>query len=147
MEMLDGVEKIFDQMKPMMKKLKKASYEHNMEGFRRENGHYFREMVDYVEEAGQKEEAAKEIAVLFTEKVGEKFGGKKKISGILQADLNFFMIYYVFPSILLTGSDYAKTTADAVCAEWGNRFKDSKINYADYDTIYKGFREKVFGIF
>ena len=147
MEMLDGVEKIFDQMKPMMKKLKKASYEQNMEGFRRENGHYFREMVDYVEEAGQKEEAAKEIAVLFTEKVGEKFGGKKKISGILQADLNFFMIYYVFPSILLTGSDCAKTTADAVCAEWGNRFKDSKINYADYDTIYKGFREKVFGIF
>ena len=37
--MLDHVERVFENMKPMMKKLKKASYKENMEMFAREHGH------------------------------------------------------------------------------------------------------------
>lgn len=145
--MLEGVEKIFENMQAMMKKLKKASYEKNMAEFRERHGHYFSEMMDYMEQAENKEGAAGEIASDFVDRVEKNYAVKGKINGRVQADLNFFMIYYTFPAILMTGSGYAKMVADAVCGEWGNRFKNSKIGYADYDTIYSGFREKILGIF
>ena len=43
--MLDHVEKIFADMKPMMKKLKKASYKVNMEAFIENHGHYFLSLI------------------------------------------------------------------------------------------------------
>lgn len=145
--MLENVETIFDNMQAMMKKLKKASYEKNMKEFREKNGHFFFEMTAYVEQAVDKQQAAQEIAVSFVDRVEKHFTVKGKIGGRTQADLNFFMIYYTFPAILLTESEHAKAVADAVCGEWGNRFKDSKIRYADYDKIHGAFREKIFGIF
>jgi hypothetical protein len=146
-EMLEGVEKIFDGMQAKMKKLKKVSYEKNMVEFRENHGHYFSEMSAYMEQAEDKEKAAKEIAVSFVDQVEGHFKVNGKIGGRTQADLNFFMIYYTFPAILLSDGENGKMIADAVCSQWGERFKDSKIGYADYDTIYKGFREKIFGIF
>lgn len=145
--MLDGVEKIFGNMQPMMKKLKKASYEKNMVEFRQMYGHYFSEMMEHMEQAEDKERAAEEIASVFADRVEKNYSVKGKINGRVQADMNFFMIYYTFPAILMTGNEYAKAVADAVCGEWGNRFKNSKIGYADYDTIHGGFREKILGIF
>ena len=100
-----------------------------------------------MEQAEDKEKAAKEIAVSFVDQVEGHFKVNGKIGGRTQADLNFFMIYYTFPAILLSAGENGKMIADAVCGQWGERFKDSKIGYADYDTIYKGFREKIFGIF
>ena len=95
--MLDHVEKIFADMKPMMKKLKKASYKVNMEAFIENHGHYFREMTEYMENASDKETAAKELAVDFTDKVYDAYVSPKKgkIDSAVQTDLNFFMIYYV----------------------------------------------------
>ena len=147
--MLDHVETVFENMKPMMKKLKKASYRQNMEVFVGDYGHYFREMTDMTEKAQDKAEKAKEIAKVFAESVERKFASPKngRISGPLQLDLNFFMIYYVFPAILMTGHGDAVLIADQIREEWGNRFKDSKIQYTDYDTLYGAFREKIFGIF
>ena len=76
--MLDHVEKIFADMKPMMKKLKKASYKVNMEAFIENHGHYFREMTEYTENASDKETAAKELAVDFTDKVYDAYVSPKK---------------------------------------------------------------------
>lgn len=145
--MLDQVEIIFDGMQNMMKKLKKASYEKNMMAFREKNGHFFQEMVQYVEHKEEKEAAAEEIAVVFTDAVKERFSVKGRIGSRTQADLNFFMIYYVFPAILLTESEEKDLVAESICKEWGTKFKDSKIGYADYDKIYNGFRDKIFGLF
>ena len=78
----------------------------------------------------------------------KKFASKKgKIDSRTQVDLNFFMIYYVFPTILGTEHEYAKLIADSICSAWGKRFKESQIQYTDYDTLYGSFREKIFGIF
>ncbi len=145
--MLQGIEGIFQDMQIMMKKLKKATYEKNMNAFLEENRHYFDEMALYVAAAKDKEKAAGEIAKDFADKVEQKNTVKGRINGRLQADMNFFMIYYVFPAVLMADEVNGKLTADAICREWGVRFKDSKIGYADYDTIYGGFREKIFGIF
>ena len=43
--------------------------------------------------------------------------------------------------------DDAKLIADSICSAWGKRFKESQIQYTDYDTLYGSFREKIFGIF
>ena len=82
--------------------------------------------------------------VFFKSTTFEKRG---KIKGNVQMDLNFFMIYYVFPAILMTQSDDAKLMADTLCETWGKSFKDAKIGYTDYDKLYESFKEKIFGIF
>ncbi len=146
--MLENMENMFDNMKPMMKKLKKKSYEVNTAEFTERNGHYFQEMTEYVEKARNKELAAQETAALFVDHVQKRFSSKKgKIDSLQQADLNFFMIFYVFPTILKTEHEHAVLIADAVCGEWGRRFPGNDIQYTDYDTLYGSFREKIFGIF
>lgn len=145
--MLDHAETMFDGMRDMMKKLKKASYQKNMEIFREKNGHFFQEMVQYTQQSEDKEAAAGEIAERFTDAVRDSFSKNGKIRSVTQLDLNLFAIYYVFPAILLTGSDDATLIADHIRDAWAAKFKDSDIQYADYDRIYEGFREKIFGLF
>lgn len=144
--MLQGIESIFDDMKAMLKKPKKKQYEENMKIFREKYNHFFFEMTDYMK-AEKKEVMAKEVANVFVAAVKEKFEKNGKIKGYIQLDLNFFMIYYVFPAILMTGHDDAKLIADTLCETWGNTFKDSTIGYTDYDTLYNSFKEKIFGLF
>lgn len=147
--MLVGVGSMFDNMSSMLKRLKKKSYEENSKKFWRENMNYFFEMTDYVAAAEDKENAAKTIAETLADEVEAKFatGAKKKIPNAKQVDINFFMIYYVFPSLLKTQHDDCKLIADSICTEWNSRFKNSEIGYTDYDTLYKSFKEKIFGIF
>ena len=157
--MLDHIEVIFDDMKPMMKKLKKKNYKENMDGFLNRHGHYFHEMTAMTAGAEDKGGKAEEIASVFVDSVEKKFASPKKgrvdgviqpkkgrVDGVIQLDLNFFMIYYVFPAILLTEHEDSRLIADRIRDEWSGRFKDSDIQYSDYDTIYAAFREKIFGI-
>lgn len=147
--MLENVETMFDNMDEMLKKLKKKSYEENMKIFLGKHQHYFQEMTALMDAAQDKEKAAGEIASVLGEHVENRFGKgeKRKISSRLQADINFFMIYYVFPAVLKTEHEDCRLIADQICVEWKNRFKNSEIGYTDYDTLYKSFREKIFGIF
>lgn len=145
--MLNHIETIFDDMAIMMKKLKKPIYKENMETFCEKNGHHFSEMVDYIDQKEDKVAAATEIAVEFTNAVENKFSKNGKMKGRTQADLNFFMIYYVFPSILMTNHLHAELLAQSICNEWGRKFKDSNIGFANYDKIYESFKNKIFGIF
>ena len=144
--MLYQVETMFDDMERKIRKLKKKKYEENMESFMADNEAYFLEMEAYLSK-GDPEAAAKEISKTFVEAVKNRFEVKGKIKGTVQADLNFFMIYYVFPAILKRGHEQATLLADTLCETWGNSFKDSKISYTDYDRLYNTFREKIFGIF
>ena len=146
--MLDHIEVIFDDMKPMMKKLKKKNYKENMDGFLNRYGHYFHEMTALTAGAEDKGGKAEKIASVFVDSVEKKFASPKKgrVDGVIQLDLNFFMIYYVFPAILLTEHEDARLIADRIRDAWSGRFKDSDIQYSDYDTIYAAFREKIFGI-
>lgn len=147
--MLESVESMFGNMDSMLKKLKKNSYEANMKTFRRDHGHYIQEMVGFVAQSEDKGQAAAAVGNEFTRKVKEAYQSPKsgKMKSYVQADLNFMMIYYVFPAILLTGHECAKTLADGLCTAWGEQFKEGQIQYTDYDTLYNAFREKIFGIF
>ena len=144
--MLNQVETMFDDMEKMIKKLKKKQYEENMENFMTAYEAYFLEMETYMSE-NYPQTAAKEISQEFVDAVKERYEVKGKIKGYVHADLNLFMIYYVFPTILKRDHEHAKLLADTLCETWGSSFKDSKIGYTDYDSLYKSFREKIFGIF
>lgn len=146
--MLENVEIIFEKKEMMMKHLKKAGYIQNMEIFRNEYGHFFDEMVSYVDLAEDKTSAAKTLADDFAGKVRDahlnRFG---RVSGKTQADLNLFMVYYVFPAIQLTENPVAKAICDAICASWVEKFPGNKIGYTTYEALIPQFKEKIFGIF
>ena len=144
--MLQQVEAVFEDMAKMLKKLKKQEYESNMKAFREKNNDFFFQMVEQLK-YDNKEAVARHISNSFVAAVKQIFEKRGKISGKVQIDLNFFMIYYVFPAILMTQYDGAKLLADTLCETWGSSFKDSKIGYTDYDTLYESFKEKIFGIF
>lgn len=144
--MLHHAEMMFDGMKYMLQNLRKATYKNNMDAFREKNGHFFQEMVQYVKQSMDKEAAAGEIAECITDAVKEGFSKRGKIKARTQADLNLFMVYYVFPAILLTESEDAALIADRMRDTWAAKFKNSDIQYTDYDKIYGGFQERIFGI-
>ena len=144
--MLDHVEMMFDDMKYMIHNLRKPSYQKNMETFRDKNGHFFQEMIQYMKQSIDKEAAAKEIADCITDAVKNSFSKKGKINSRIQVDLNLFMIYYVFPAILLTESEDAVLVAEHIRETWAAKFKNSNIQYADYDRIYESFQDRIFGI-
>ena len=144
--MLDHVEMMFDGMKYMIHNLRKPSYQENMEMFREKNGQFFQEMIQYVKQSPDGEAAAKEIADCITDAVKNSFSKKGKVHSRTQVDLNLFMIYYVFPAILLTESEDATMIADHIRDTWAAKFKNSDIQYADYDRIYESFQERIFGI-
>ena len=145
--MLNNIESIYENKKEMMKRLKKASYKKNMEFFTEKYGHYIVEMTDYIDRAADKDAAATEIGEVLTDAVKNTYSKKGKINSGLQADLNMFTIYYVFPAILLTDHAQAKRICDAICASWAKKFKNSNISYTTYDRLYETFHEKILGIF
>lgn len=144
--MLDHAEMMFDEMKYMIHNLRKTSYQKNMEMFREKNGHFFQEMIQYVKQSTDKEAAAEEIADCIADIVMDRFSKKGKIRSHTQVDINLFMIYYVFPAILLTKSEDATLIADHIRDTWAAKFKNSNLQYADYDKIYGSFQERIFGI-
>ena len=145
--MLDHVENIFNNMPEMLKRLKKASYAERMEKFRDEHGHFFREMTDAVELAEDRDAKAAEIAGVVVEAARERFTVRGRINGRTQTDMNFFMIYFVFPAILMTRSTCADQVAKAIRDQWSRTFKNSDIGYTDYESLLGSFTEKIFGIF
>lgn len=145
--MLETIDVIFDNMTEMMKKLKKDTYEKNMSNFRNKHGHYFEEMITLVEQSEDRDATVNEIANVFIESINSKFSVKGKMKPRTEADLTLFMIYYVFPALLLTESDYAVTIADSIRDAWRIRANNYKFQYTDYNKIYNSFRDKIFGIF
>ena len=88
------------------------------------------------------------MAKALADAVEARFAKRGKISGRTQMDINLFMIYFVFPAILLTQSEYAGLLADAIRDEWRGRFKNSEqLSYTTYEEIYGTFQEKIFGMF
>ena len=148
--MLEQAGTMFDNMEAMMYRLKKKAYKERMGEFREKNQEILAEMTELVERAeeSERDEMAAQTAKAFADAVEARFAKRGKISGRSQMDINLFMIYFVFPAILLTQSEYAGLLADAVRDEWRGRCRDSaQINYTTYEEIYSTFQEKFLGLF
>lgn len=141
---------MFDSMEAMMDRIKKKVYAERMERFREKNLEILAQMTDFVEQAEEQErdKAAAQMAKALADAVAARFAKRGKISGRTQMDINLFMIYFVFPAILLTQSEYAGLLADAIRDEWRRRFKNSEqLSYTTYEEIHGTFQEKIFGMF
>jgi len=147
MRHLENVEEIFTDLKLMLGKLGKASYEKNMVKFRQEHGHFIDEMIGYIKTAEDESSAINEVAATFVNGISEAFSVNGKIKGRQQADMNLYMIYYVFPAILLTDEECADKLCTGIKEKWNATFADTNISYTTYDKLYEAFREKIFGMF
>ena len=145
--MLDQISSIYEDMKLMMRKLKKKSYEENTKIFKKNYGHYIDEIISYVSESEDKQAAIDELTTKYCNDVMEAYKGKrKKIQVGTMIDLNLYTIYYVFPAILLTNDENATAICDGLKDKWNATFNQT-MNYTTYDTLYNSFNEKIFGIF
>ena len=145
--MLGQVEVLFEDRAAMMRKLKKNSYEDNMKRFRDDHGKIIDEMISAIKESDDSTASAERVGADFADKIHDAYMVNGKIRGADQADLNLFMIYYVFPAILLTGDTCAPSLCEGLKKAWNNRFKNTNISYTDYETLYDAFRNKIFGLF
>lgn len=148
--MLEQAGTMFDNMEAMMYRIKKKVYAERMEQFQEKNRALLAQMLGFVEQAEEekRDEAAAQVAKAFADAVEARFAKRGKISGRSQMDINLFMIYYVFPAILLTKSECAVPLADAIRDEWRGRFRDSaQIGYTTYEEISSTFQEKFLGLF
>lgn len=144
--MFENVYEMFDLSLIKFKKKKKQQYEERMTAFRDSYGHYFDEMNEYVNNAEDKEAAAKEVAAAFTDAIFNKVAKRGKVSSIASADNVMFMIYYVFPAILLTEGENATLICDRIRDEFAVKFRNPTMGYTSYQNLYDGFKEKIFGI-
>lgn len=146
--MLEQAGAMFDNMEAMMYRLKKKAYRERMEQFREKNRVVLTEMTDFAGQANDRDKAAAQVAKALADAVETRFAKRGKISGRSQMDINLFMIYFVFPAILLTQSECAVPLADAIRDEWRGRFRDSEqLGYTTYEEISSTFQEKFLGIF
>ena len=108
-------ERMFENKKKMLKRLKKQTYEVYFAQFQTEYAKQLEEITAYAADAADKQAAVTEIGTWFTDGVLKRFAsGKKKIPSYEQADLNLFLIYYVFPAFLKTGHPDAEQIVRAI---------------------------------
>ena len=142
--MLDNILEMFENHNSMMGRLKKATYKKNMYDFRVNFGADFQNMLETIADSEDKEATAQSISEEFTNKVYDIYSTNGKMKAAKRADLSFFMIYYVFPAILLAQNEYSTLFCDHLRDTWNAKFHE-KIGYTDYDSLYDGFRDKLFG--
>lgn len=58
-------------------------------------------------------------------------------------DYNMYAVMYVFPCILDTGRIYAEELTKTIVKKWNASFKNTNLQYSDYETINAGFRKKL----
>lgn len=136
--MVYEVGKIFEDVAYLSKVHTKKDYENQMNMFKENRYDLLSGLID--------SNNLEVDAVKFCEDVTEEFKKFGKVRGGDLMNLNYFMIYYVFPAILLNEDDEkAVRICDTLRDTWNNYFK-SNISYTDYATLMDGFQMKIFGI-
>ena len=131
-----NVNKIFEDVAFLSKVHNKAAYEKNTNLFKDERYSEFADLINAEDVSAEAQKFCEDVFMSF-----KKFG---KVRGADQMNLNYFMIYYVFPTILCEEQE-GKAICDSLKDTWNSYFK-CNISYTDYNTLYEGFQTKIFGI-
>lgn len=132
-----------------LKKLKQVTYESYTEEFGQKFGPQIDAMIKFVADSEDAGAAAEEAAGDFAKKTFERYAKKGKIGANLMMDLNFMMIYYMFPYLIKQRgvlTDTAESLAETLKVKW-NKVMGCNISYAPYEELYAGFKKKLFGFF
>lgn len=130
-----NVIKIFEDVAYLSKVHSKKQYESSMDMFKIERMEYLNPFLETEDLEG----AAKDFCQQVTEEF-KKFG---KVRAAELMNLNYFMIYFVFPSLL--EKEDGVRICDIIRDVWNQHFK-ANINYTDYETLKAGFQTRIFGI-
>ena len=135
-----NVEKLFEDAGKLSKVNNKKAYEANIEMFKSNRYELLNDLVDA--DDSQLQSQAKQLCEDVTAAF-KKFG---KVRGGDLMNLNYFMIFYVFPAIQQNEEkEKSIRICDILRDTWNQHFK-SNISYADYDTLLEGFQTKIFGV-
>ena len=130
------VRKIFEDLSHLSKVHTKKEYAAAMDMFRADRFSLLRDLTESGDYAAN--------SLVLCQDVQDEFKKFGKVRAAELMNLNYFMIYYVFPTILSEeekGAEICDTLRDV----WNERFK-CNINYTDYETLKEGFQTKIFGI-
>lgn len=136
--MENSVKDIFSDYEYMLKKFRKNDYIKNMSLFRDKWGELIAETVD--------RDNYDDISEKFVSKVIEIYTRWGRLGKTRKMDLGLFMIYFIFPSILLTEKETAKELCDTLLDKWNEKL-GTNVEYIPYDEIVSSFNDKMFGIF
>ena len=133
--------KLFDDYEILLTGFNRAKYIKNMQVFKEK----------YKDALTELYRQSKEEYRSFCEAVYKRYSFMGKVGKMKKKDLNLFMIYYIFPSMLLIGEDNAEkemahTGCDSLLETWNSVF-DTDISYLEYPVIIEGFNDKLFGVF
>ena len=133
--------KLFDDYEILLTGFNRAKYIKNMQVFKEKYNDALTELY----------RNSKEEYRSFCEAVYKRYSFLGKVGKMKKKDLNLFMIYYIFPSMLLKGEDNAEkemahTGCDSLLKTWNSVF-DTDISYLEYPVILEGFNDKLFGVF
>ncbi|SDB31381.1 hypothetical protein SAMN02910298_01558 [Pseudobutyrivibrio sp. YE44] len=131
-----NVNKIFEDVAYLSKVHTKKEYEAHTINFKEDRYGEFEALVKASDVTAECKQFCEDVFAGF-----KKFG---KVRGTDQMNLNYFMIYYVFPTIL-SEEEKGQEICDNLKDVWNERFK-CNINYTDYNSLYDGFQTKIFGI-
>ncbi len=129
-----------------LKKLKQTTYEANTERFKSEFGPAIDGILRSASETEDAKGAYESVAVDFSRRVFDKYEKRGKIAPTVMMDINFCMIYYVFPYLLKSGIAGAEDFAKILKDKW-NETLHCNISYTTYEELYAGFKKKLFGFF
>lgn len=132
-----NVDKIFADCAYLSKVHSKKQYESHSDRFKTERYQEFSALVNSDDVETECKQFCEDVFMAF-----KKFG---KVRGADQMNLNYFMIFYVFPTILSEEGERATKICDVLRDTWNSRFK-ANISYTDYNTLMEGFQTKIFGI-
>lgn len=130
------VRKIFEDLSHLSKVHTKKEYAAAMDMFRADRFSLLRDLTESGDYATN--------SLVLCQDVQDEFKKFGKVRAVELMNLNYFMIYYIFPSILLEKENGAEI-CDILRDKWNDFFK-ANINYTDYESLMSGFQTKIFGI-
>lgn len=136
--------KVFNDYEILLKNLKRAKYIKNMDVFKEK---YAKEIISLT----ALDTSEKYDYEGFVDSVYDRYKFMGKVGKLKKHDLSLFMIYFLFPAMLLAGKDAdmdvkAKESCDGLLETWNKKF-EMDIKYIDYNSLIAGFNDKMFGIF
>ena len=130
---------LFENKDKMLLKLTKKSYADYVEQFEANHGAVIKGLIaaeDYDQVA---HDFANEVKGVFVNRKG-------KVDGLLQMDLNLFMIEYVFTSLLRFDEEKGKWLISALINAWNEVFNQKMKGYMTYEEVLGSFKTMIFGI-
>ncbi len=138
---------IFEDMEMFIKNLNKTRYDTNFQTFYEKHNVFFSSLLSAIENSDNKEEVSNDISMRFIEAVRSTYGNKKGvIKSYFLADINMFMVQYIFPSIMKVESEYSLLLVESLRENWSATFKGSNLQHTTFETIFSGFKNKFLGI-